>query len=72
MFNNTMLTKIIDNGIVNDKVISVTEDRAYRPLESIRDNYNKYALTLDCLLQQRNGIKYENIIKFMNWHSLFE
>ena len=55
----------IDNGIVNDKGIPVTEEREYRPLESIKDNYPKYVLTLDTLLQQRNGIKHENIIKFL-------
>lgn len=59
------MAKTIDNGIVNDKGISVTEEREYRPLESIKDNYPKYVLTLDYLLQQRNGIKHKNIIKFM-------
>ena len=60
------VAKTIDNGIVNDKGIPVTEEREYRPLESIRDNYPKYVLTLDYLLQQRNGIKHENIIKFIH------
>jgi len=59
------VAKTIDNGIVNDKGIPVTEEREYRPLESIKDNYPKYVLTLDYLLQQRNGIKHENIIKFI-------
>ena len=39
--------------------------REYRPLESIKDNYPKYVLTLDYLLQQRNGIKHDNIVKFI-------
>ena len=60
------VAKTIDNGIVNDKGIPVTEEREYRPLESIRDNYPKYVLALDYLLQQRNGIKHENIIKFIH------
>ena len=59
------VAKTIDNGIVNDTGIPVTEEREYRPLESIKDNYPKYVLTLDYLLQQRNGIKHENIIKFI-------
>lgn len=32
-----------------------TEDREYRPLESIKDNYPKYIATADSLLQRRNG-----------------
>jgi len=33
-----------------------TEEREYRPLEQIRDNYPKYIATTDTLLQRRNGI----------------
>ena len=42
-----------------------TEDREYKPLESIHDNYPKYLLTTDYLLQKRNGIKHENLIEFI-------
>lgn len=42
-----------------------TEDREYRPLEMIRDNYPKYVATSDAFLQQRNGIQHINIIDFM-------
>ncbi len=42
-----------------------TEDREYKPLESIRDNYPKYVATADSLLQQRNGIKHINLMDFM-------
>ena len=42
-----------------------TEDREYRPLEMIKDNYPKYILTTDYLLQKRNGIIHENIIDFI-------
>lgn len=42
-----------------------TEDREYRPLESIRDNYPKYVVTIDPLLQQRNGIVHINLVDFM-------
>lgn len=42
-----------------------TEDREYRPLESIHDNYPKYVATTDFLLQKRNGIQHVNLIEFM-------
>lgn len=42
-----------------------TEDREYRVLESIKDNYPKYVATTDSLLQKRNGIKNINLIDFM-------
>lgn len=42
-----------------------TEDREYRPLEMIKDNYNKYVLTTDYLLQKRNGIIHQNLMEFL-------
>lgn len=42
-----------------------TEDREYRPLEMIKDNYPKYVATLDPLLQQRNGIVHINLVDFI-------
>jgi len=42
-----------------------TENREYKPLEMIKDNYPKYVMTTDYLLQKRNGIKHVNIINFM-------
>ena len=42
-----------------------TEDREYRPLEQIKDNYPKYVATTDFLLQKRNGIHHVNLIDFM-------
>lgn len=42
-----------------------TEDREYRALEMIKDNYPKYVMTTDFLLQNRNGIKHVNILNFM-------
>ena len=42
-----------------------TEDREYKSLESINDNYPKYVMTRDYLLQKRNGIKHVNIMNFM-------
>lgn len=43
-----------------------TEDREYRALESIKDNYLKYVMTTDYLLQRRNGIIHVNVFDFMN------
>ncbi len=48
-----------------------TEDREYVSLEMIKDNYPKYVLTCDYLLQKRNGIKHVNILEFMKDHSKF-
>lgn len=42
-----------------------TEEQEYRPLEMIRDNYNKYVLTTDYLLQKRNGIRHVNLMDFI-------
>ena len=43
-----------------------TEDREYRSLEAItHDNYPRYVLTTDTMLQRRNGIKHENLIEFI-------
>lgn len=41
------------------------EDREYRPLEMIRDNFAKYVVTTDYLLQKRNGINHINILEFI-------
>ena len=48
-----------------------TEDREYKVLESIRDNYAKYVATTDYMLQKRNGIKHVNLMEFMTSESLF-
>ena len=42
-----------------------TENREYAPLEKIHDNYPKYVLTTDFLIQRRNGIKHANLIDFI-------
>ena len=49
-----------------------TEDREYRPLEKIKDNYPKYVLTRRDLIQKRNGIKHANIIEFISDKNLFD
>lgn len=48
-----------------------TENREYKPLESINDNYAKYVATVDYTLQKRNGIKHINLIEFMKNESKF-
>ena len=42
-----------------------TENREYRPLETVKDNYPKYVLTTDYLLQHRNGIRHMNLLDFI-------
>lgn len=49
-----------------------TEDREYRPLESIRDNYPKFVVTTDYLLQQRSGINHVNLMEFISNKKTFE
>ncbi len=48
-----------------------TENREYAPLESIKDNYPKYVVTRNDLIQKRNGIRHANIGPFMADGSLF-
>lgn len=48
-----------------------TEDREFKPLEEVKDNYNKYVLTLDYLLQNRSGIKHLNILNFISSNEMF-
>ncbi len=48
-----------------------TEEREYRSLEAIRDNYKKYLLTTDYLLQKRSGIIHTNLIEFMKNGQMF-
>lgn len=48
-----------------------TEDREYRPLEQVRDNYPKYVVTRSDLIQHRNGIKHVNALEFMAENGMF-
>lgn len=48
--------------IMNDRV---TEDREYRPLEQIRDNYPKFIITRSDPIQHRNGIIHENVTELI-------
>ena len=42
-----------------------TEDREYRSLETIKDNYPRYVVTTDSLFQKRSGIAHVNLMDFM-------
>ena len=48
-----------------------TEDREYRSLEGIKDNYPKFVMTTDYLLQNRSGIANVNLIDFISAGKLF-
>ena len=48
-----------------------TMEREYRSLLSINDNYPKYLLTTDFLLQKKDGVKHENLMEFMRDGRLF-
>ncbi len=48
-----------------------TEDREYRSLEAIKDNYKKYVMTMDAFIQKRNGIIHVNVVDFMKNRMLF-
>ena len=48
-----------------------TENREYKPLENIKDNYPKYVFTRNDLIQHRGGIIHVNIAPFMKENLLF-
>ena len=43
-----------------------TEDREFAPLEKIRDNYPKFVLTRNDVIQHRNGIIHKNMPEMMS------
>ena len=63
-YSYVQVCKTLDNGIFNEKGLPKTEEREYRSLLSIRDNYPKYILTLDHFLQNRDGIINDNLVRF--------
>lgn len=54
--------------ILSDKY---TEDREYRPLETIKDNYPRYVMTTDFLFQKRSGIAHVNLMNFIKEEKTF-
>jgi len=59
------VARTISNENLDSEGRNITEEREYRPLEAIRDNYPKYLLTLDRLIQKRSGIIHANLIDFI-------
>ena len=56
---------------VSYTIQSSKEEREFRPLENIKDNYPRYVITLDYLLEQRDGIKNVNMIDFISKNKRF-
>lgn len=48
-----------------------TEEREYKPLETIKDNFPKYILTRSAPIQHRNGIIHKNMSELMKNGELF-
>ena len=42
-----------------------TEQREFKPLETLRDNYPKYLLTTDAYTQNQNGIIHQNVFQWL-------
>lgn len=59
------VARTIDNDNYDEFGRNITEEREYRPLETIADGYPKILLTMDHLLQKRNGIKHYNLVELM-------
>ena len=53
-------------GEEDEKGVDRTQERECRSLEQIQDNYPKYILSLDYLLQRRSGIFHKNIVDLMS------
>ena len=65
------VARTINNDNYDENGKNLTEEREYRPLESIGDGYPRYLLTLDKLLQKRSGVKHINLIQMLKDDSLF-
>ena len=48
-----------------------TENREYRPLEQIADNYPKFVMTRGDMIQKRNGIRHVNLPEFIQTQGSF-
>ena len=48
-----------------------TEEREYRPLEQIADNYPKFVMTRVDMIQKRNGIRHVNLPEFIQTQERF-
>lgn len=59
------VARTIDNDNYDEDGNNITEEREYRPFTKLADGYPKYLLTMDKLLQKRNGVKHLNIVDMM-------
>ncbi len=64
-YSYVQVARTIDNDNYDGNGKNITEEREYRPFERIADGYPKYLITMDKLLQKRNGIKHLNIVDMM-------
>jgi len=48
-----------------------TAAREFKPLEMIKDNYPRYLMTTDYLLQQNNGIRHVNLLEYIKRNNKF-
>ena len=64
-YSYVQVARTIDNDNFDENGKNITEEREYRSLEKIADGYPKYLITMDKLLQKRNGIKHLNIVDMM-------
>ena len=64
-YSYVQVARTIDNDHYDENGKNITEEREYRPFERIADGYPKYLITMDKLLQKRNGIKHLNIVDMM-------
>lgn len=67
-YSYIQVSRTIDNDNYDEDGLNLTEEREYRPLETIKDGYSKYLLTMDKLLQKRSGVKHLNIIDMIIKH----
>ena len=70
-YSYVQVAKHIINGEIDESGNTKEEEKAYKPLENIRDFYPKYVMTLDKITRKRNGIKHKNIIDFMKNNEKF-
>ena len=48
-----------------------TAAREFKPLEMIKDNYPRYLMTTDYLLQRNNGIRHVNLLEYIKSNNKF-
>ena len=64
-YSYIQVARTIDNDNYDANGKNITEEREYRPLESIPDGYPRYLLTMDKLLQKRSGVKHLNLVQML-------